>query len=558
MTSFKFCLLPILATACLPASWTAGSQVGTAPSINEADVRSRMLLIADDSMLGRQAGTAGNFKMTDYLAREAMRMGLTPAGDDGTFFQNIPMVMRTANPASLLRTGNDTLVLFTDFAPIRPSSTARLGTRIDVGNLPAVFGGRAGDSSVTLDSAAVAGKLLVFSAPLGSDGQPSASYSAAAGTESSKYPGAAGIAIASLELQPTPALLRRAGGGLVSQNLAVAPGGILVSAPAAAKLMGGELSTLLPGSTGGKVTARIGFLDSAVKAPARNVVAMKRGSDPALQMEYVAIGAHSDHLGILAEPLEHDSIRAFNRIMRPEGSQSPSRAPNPTQWNQIRTILDSLRNARPARLDSVYNGADDDGSGSVALLEIAEAFAAQPAPRRSVLFVWHTAEEPGLLGSMYFTEHTPVPRASIVAQINMDMVGRGRSTDTPRGGPRNLQLIGSRRLSSALGSIVDSVNLAQSVPWEIDLGFDAPGHPLNRYCRSDHQNYARYGIPVAYFSRGYHQDYHIVTDEAQYIDYASLGKVATFVREVTLGIANRQQKPVVDKPRPNPLAPCRQ
>ncbi len=536
-----------------------GNNPGTVPAITSADVRSRIYIIADDSMLGRQSGTEGNFKMTEYLAREAARLGLEPAGDNGTYFQVVPMVMRRPDPSSRLVAGSDTLRLFQDFAPIRPTSTARLGTSINVAEAAAVFGGRAGDTSLILGNNLVRGKLVVFDAPLGSNGQPSATYNTAAGTEAMKYPEAAGIAIASLDLQTNPEGLQRAGSGISEVTLVTPPpGGILITTAAARNLLGSDLSALKPGATGRIITARISFIDSAVRAPARNVVAARRGTDPALRNQYVAVGAHSDHQGIATKPVDHDSLRAFNRVMRPEGQQTRLGTPTPEQWKMILALRDSLRKIRPPRMDSIFNGADDDGSGSTALLEIAELFASHSRPRRSVLFVWHTAEESGLLGSMYFTDHTTVPREAIVAQVNMDMVGRGRKEDTPTGGPLNLQAIGMRRLSTELGDVVDSVNRARTVPWEIDLSFDTPGHSQNRYCRSDHQNYAREGIPIVYFSRGYHQDYHVVTDEAQYIDFDALSRVAGFVHDVVAALANRNDPPRVNRPRPNPLVPCRQ
>ncbi len=510
-------------------------------------------------MLGRQSGTEGNFKMTQYLGREVASMGLEPAGDQGTYFQVVPMVMRRPDSSSRLTSGTDTLRIFNDFVPFRPTSTARVGTRIDIAGLAAVFGGRAGDTTLVLEKALVAGKLVVLDAPLGSNGQPTATYTTAAGTEAMKYPGAAGIAIASLDLQPSPESFRRQGSGLseggVSSRI---PGGILITTLAARKLMGRDLGGLKPGAPGLPVESRIGFIDSAVKAPARNVVAMRRGTDPLLSMEYVAVGAHHDHNGVASAPVEHDSLRAFNRVMRPEGNQTRSSTPTAAQWRTIFSLRDSLRKTRPPRMDSIFNGADDDGSGSTALLEIAELFASEPRGRRSILFVWHTGEESGLLGSMYFTDHTTVPRDKIVVQVNMDMVGRGRKEDTPTGGPLNLQAIGMQRLSTELGDVVDSVNHARTVPWEIDLSFDAPGHAQNRYCRSDHQNYARQGIPIVYFSRGYHQDYHMVTDEAEYIDYDALSRVAGFVHDVVAALANRTDRPRVNRPRPNPLSPCRQ
>jgi Zn-dependent M28 family amino/carboxypeptidase len=172
--------------------------------------------------------------------------------------------------------------------------------------------------------------------------------------------------------------------------------------------------------------------------------------------------------------------------------------------------------------------------------------------------VWHTGEEAGLLGSAWFTDHTTVPHDSIVAQINMDMVGRGEKRDNPAAGPRYVQVIGSRRLSQDLGDLVDSVNGARKVPYVIDYSFDAPRHVQNRYCRSDHYMYARTGIPIAYISRGYHPDYHMVTDEPQYISFDGLARVAGFVRDIALGVANRNDRVRVNRPRPDPLAPCQQ
>jgi len=265
-------------------------------------------------------------------------------------------------------------------------------------------------------------------------------------------------------------------------------------------------------------------------------------------------------VGMAEVALDHDSVRAFNRVMRPQGANDPVARPTPEQATRIRAVADSMRRAHGgARVDSVFNGADDDGSGTVALLEIAEAMAKAPRrPLRSILFVSHTAEEAGLYGSQHFTDHPTVPLDSIVAALNMDMVGRGRAEDIRGGGPSYIQLIGSRRLSTQLGAAIDSLNTRRSNPMRIDYSFDAAGHPLNRYCRSDHFMYARYGIPITYFSRGYHVDYHQVGDEAQYIDYDGLVNVAGFVRDIAAAVANRPQRLVVDGTKQDPNAPCRQ
>src|SRR5438046_1486179 len=218
-----------------------------------------------------------------------------------------------------------------------------------------------------------------------------------------------------------------------------------------------------------------------------------------------------------------------------------------------RHILDSRRRLHARRRDSIYNGADDDGSGTVAVLEIAEALASAPVkPKRSILFIWHAGEEEGLWGSEYFTDHPTVPRDSIVTELNIDMIGRGRADDVKGGGPGYVQLIGSRRLSTELGDLVEAVAKTEPMPFKFDYQYDANGHPQQYYCRSDHYEYARYGIPIVFFSTGGHRDYHQVTDEPQYIDYDQLARVSSLVRDVAIRDANIHHRLVVDKRNPDP------
>ncbi|HEX5831764.1 MAG TPA: M28 family peptidase, partial [Gemmatimonadaceae bacterium] len=180
-------------------------------------------------------------------------------------------------------------------------------------------------------------------------------------------------------------------------------------------------------------------------------------------------------------------------------------------------------------------------------------------PKRSVLFVWHAGEERGLLGSRYFGEHTTVPRDSIVAQVNIDMIGRGAtSTDTKGGGPGYVAVIGAGRLSTQLGRTVEEVNRASRAPLAFDFALDADGHPENLYCRSDHYNYARWGIPVVFFFTGLHGDYHQVTDEPQYINYPNYARVTRYVRDLTLRLAADGQRLAVDGEKLDPNGGCRQ
>jgi Zn-dependent M28 family amino/carboxypeptidase len=172
--------------------------------------------------------------------------------------------------------------------------------------------------------------------------------------------------------------------------------------------------------------------------------------------------------------------------------------------------------------------------------------------------VWHTAEEKGLFGSLWYTDHPTVSRDSIVAQINLDMIGRGEPDDLKGGGPGYVQSIGSRRLSTELGNLVEEVNAKGNHGLVFDYQYDANGHPQQFYCRSDHYNYARYGIPVVFLSTGSHRDYHMVTDEPQYINYDHYNKVVSYVADLGRTIGDRDQRLVVDKPKPDPKGECQQ
>lgn len=300
--------------------------------------------------------------------------------------------------------------------------------------------------------------------------------------------------------------------------------------------------------------------DTTHRAPARNVIAILEGSDPALKNEYVSITAHNDHIGYTNAPVDHDSLRAYNLVVRPMGADSPNRPATADDLPKIRALLDSLRRLRPARPDSIRNGADDDGSGTIALIELAEAFGRNSVkPKRSILFVSHTAEEKGLIGSAYFTDHPTVPLDNIVAEIDVDMIGRGGARDIKGGGPTYLEVIGLRRLSNEFGDLLEAANKRQATPFVFDFQYDAPGHPLQYYCRADHYSYARYGIPSVSLSRGAHVDYHMITDEPQYINYPDYARLVQMVYDGLTTVANADRRPQLSVPKPtDPKAGCRQ
>ena len=157
-----------------------------------------------------------------------------------------------------------------------------------------------------------------------------------------------------------------------------------------------------------------------------------------------------------------------------------------------------------------------------------------------MLFVWHTAEEAGLLGSEYFTAHPTVPLDSIVAQLNMDMIGRNAPDSLYFVGP----MAAPNRQSSVLGAMIDSVNRAQPRPFLINREWDSPTHPEQIYYRSDHYNYAKRGIPVVFFTTGLHRDYHEVSDEPDKIDYDKLARVAMLLFRSGSAVANRPTRPL--------------
>lgn len=310
-----------------------------------------------------------------------------------------------------------------------------------------------------------------------------------------------------------------------------------------------------------QIVPRISPRDStAPRGIARNVVGIIRGSDPALRGEFVSITAHNDHIGFNRRPVDHDSLRAFNAVIRPLGADSRPHPPSAAEALQIRRILDSLRARHTARRDSIYNGADDDGSGTIGLIEIAQAFARTGTrPRRSILLVSHTAEEKGLLGSAWFTDHPTVAIDSIVAEIDIDMIGRGAATDIAKGGPTYLEVVGLRRLSKEFGDWFEAANAREPSPFVFNYEYDAPGHPDQYYCRADHYNYARYGVPSVSLSRGSHRDYHQVTDEQQYIDYPDYARLVQMVFDAAVAVANADHRPRLDVAKPaNAHVPCRQ
>jgi Peptidase family M28 len=559
--------------ATMPLTYQGGPTVA---AITACDLMTRLYIYAADSMRGREAGTPDAIRATAWIEREVRRLGLRPAGDNGTFFQNMPVSARTVSDASTIVSGGQTFHLNVDFYPGGAAADRKITGDV-------VFGGALTDTAGALSADAARGKIVILTAPSANirtfrGFPPSLSEAQAIALVSP-------IARPRLQYVLNDTVQNEGRAAYAAANPAAGGGGrggrgggrggpgggpltLAVSASTATALLGKPVESAQAGDKGASATIDVKVENTP--EPTRSVVAIIDGTDPKLKNEYIVIGAHSDHIGMANAVVEHDSLKAYNIVARVEGADSRQAAtPTAEQWTRINALKDSLRRVYPARLDSISNGADDDGSGSVSILEIAEAFAKGPVkPKRSLIFIWQTGEEKGLWGSQWFTNHPTVPRDSIVADLNLDMVGRGAATDvTGRskdeqelfGANNYLQLVGSRRLSTELGDIVEQVNTTEKTPFKFDYSMDANGHPQNIYCRSDHANYARYGIPVVFFTTGGHADYHQVTDEPEYIQYDHMARVDQLVYDIALKVGNLDHRVVVDKTKPDsPFARCQQ
>jgi len=479
-----------------------------AATISAADLSRDLYAFADDSMLGRDAATGDAVRAARFLAARAASAGLEPAGDSGTFLQRVPLVREymTARSRITVTTprGTQSFPLGPQLVPLPSLGDSEPLPKLDADGDMLFAGYALSDSDGEIAERSVAGKVVVFlmSDPPGMDSVrraetailhppaervarlvqrgPAAVVMIVSGRGAALLPAAYG------ELRDSSVRLADA----LTPRTRTLPMVLLCEGRASAPFLPdgwpatGKRATL----AGRHLSAHIELIRRAI--PAYNVVGVRRGAEPALRGTYVAFGAHLDHIG----------------IQRPVGG------------------------------DSIANGADDDGSGSVALLAIARAAVTQrPAPKRSMLFVWHTGEELGLYGSEWFTAHPTVPLDSIVAQLNADMIGRNARDSLYLVGPN----AAPNGQSARLGRIADSVNATLTPPFEINREWDSPSHPEQIYYRSDHYNYARNGIPVLFFTSGLHADYHRVSDEPGKIDYHKLARVAAYIYDVGLAVADR-------------------
>ena len=255
----------------------------------------------------------------------------------------------------------------------------------------------------------------------------------------------------------------------------------------------------------------------------RNVVGVIEGSDPKLKDTYVAFGAHYDHVGYAEGEIT-------------QGANGPIRT-----GARGRVTEGTIE-------DRIWNGADDDGSGTVTMMGIAKAFATGAKPRRSLLFVWHAGEEKGLLGSRYFADYPTVSMDKIVAQVNMDMVGRNRDNKAEE--TNTVYVVGSDRISTEFHNITVDADADLAKPLKLDYEMNDPTDLEQVYYRSDHYSYAAKGVPIVFLTTGLHQDYHANTDSVEKINFEKMARIGQYGYEIGARTANLDHAPARDNHGP--------
>jgi len=574
-TRFVGLMICLVAVAASPAWPVVEAQRGGRTAIAESDLRTWLTYLASDELEGRQLFSEGYGLAAQYVAERLREMGVKPAGDNGSYFQSVKQ-------HDYRVTNNSTLTVQ---VPGRPPVVFKHGEGITV---PTSAGGR---QTLTFDGLEfvgygltvadpvhddyagrdVSGKLVVW---MGNGPSNVTNVQRLLGARS-RYAievkgasAALGFAPAPAPLSPAELALVQAQAALQQANLAVAQaqaalqqartgrggraGGrgaapaqeydlrsvqrldglvppqitadervfeaMLAGAPqpfAALKALA-DAGDAVPTFSVPGVTVTLDINNSYEVIATRltkNVVGLVEGRDSALKDTYVMFGSHLDHTGYRTAP-----VVVGGRGASPLG---PDGRPN-----------------------LIFNGADDDGSGSVGLMGIAKAFATGPKPRRSVLFVWHSGEESGLQGSRYMADFPVVPVDAIQAQFNIDMIGRNRD-DNPSEAS-TVYVIGADRISTDLHNLIVDANLATAEPMALNYEYNDPLDPNSFYTRSDHYSYALKGIPVAFFFTGTHPDYHQVTDTVDKIIFPKLQRVAQMVYEAGFAAADRQTPLVRD------------
>ena len=519
-----------------------------AEGITASQLSNYLYFVASDAMGGRDTPSQGLDITAEFIRMNLQRWGFKPAGDNGTFFQKIALVrdaMDTA--ASTVSIGGQTFAFGSDIVRSSGSSLIPISapvvfagngwmakskdlnpySNIDVkGKIVAVYSDGQASSRVPIPMPSGLTQADL-TGTRGTDWADPVSYAQANGAAAvivlpSRYLaenwnsttqtfGRSRLVVDKLRRQP-------------AASQPASPVSVFVASPKFANaLFAGEQGDPLAGYStpfelGASKAVNIRIANKTETQWTQNVVAIWEGRDPVLKNEMVAVGAHYDHVG------------------------TNLNAPGP---------------------DKIWNGADDDGSGTVAVLGIAEALAkSKVRPKRSVLFVWHCGEEKGLWGSEYFNKFPTVDIKNVTAQLNIDMIGRSKKEgDTnPKNkdltGPNGIYVIGSEMMSSTLGAITKETNTGY-LDLNYDYKYDDPKDTNRFFFRSDHFHYAQNGIPITFWFDGVHEDYHGAGDSPDKIDYDKMEKVARTIFLTMWELADLKERPKIDKKLPPELTGTR-
>ncbi len=508
-----------------------------AENITAAQLKDYLYFVASDEMEGRDTPSRGLDLTAKFIGTMLSRWNFKPAGDDGTFYQKIALVTESPDAVnSMLKVGGQNFKYGEDFFLVSGGSNEMIGAPLVYGGGGWMFKAKGIDQLQNVDAK---GKIVVlysdgfpnrFAVTTPPEGITREDFAGERGTDwadpltNAKMKGAVGaIIVASNQAQENWARMSAQPNSprpfvekfrdevsiptiMVSQKVGDM---IFTDAQKTPYKMSGATYVVKP-DTEFSYKAAI----NQERVYTQNVVALWEGGDPVLKKEMVAIGAHYDHVGI-----------------RPNAAGE----------------------------DKIWNGADDDGSGTVAVLAIAEALAKAPKrPKRSTLFVWHAGEEKGLWGSKYFNDFPTVPIENVVAQLNLDMIGRSRkpNDDNPKNkelsGENEVYVIGSKMMSSTLGEVTDQVNNSY-IKMKYDYRYDDPKDTNRFFFRSDHFNYAINGIPIVFWFDGVHEDYHGAGDEPEKIDYQKMEKITRTIFLTLWEVAELKERPKVDKQLPPEL-----
>src|SRR5688500_10869658 len=513
--------------------------------------------LASDELEGRQVFTEGLGLAATYIADRLKESGVAPAGDNGTYFQTVKVLgMRTRSASRVTVTVGGQSRTFVDGQgvtfPRNQGAKQTVTGRLEFVGYGHRFAPLTHDDYAGRD---MTGKVALYLGPLAPGMTTAHNRFTTARPRLATELGAVGA------VGQTPAPTGRGRGAGPATGNAAAPAPAAnpqavdfqtaqgVSSPVAPQITAGEafFEFVLAGSGHSyadlralaakqQPLPRVELKDASITFVVdadydvvqtrltRNVVARVEGSDARLTNSYVVLGAHYDHVGY--QQFAGTAATTAAAIASCPGQTRPTPRPG----------------------DLINNGADDDGSGTVALMAIAKAFANGARPKRSLLFVWHTGEEAGLYGSRYMAANPAVPLDQMAAQLNIDMIGRNRCDDPAEA--NTVYVVGSDRISSELHNLNEDANASLRAPLTLNYELNDPSDLESIYTRSDHYSYASKGVPIIFFTTGLHRDYHFVTDEVDKIEFGKMARIAELVHATATRVGNLDRPPARDNAGP--------